>query len=52
MIKYVVYFENYDGYDEWEVFETKEEAERYIEEEERRIELSPEEAFFIKEERR
>lgn len=52
MKKFVVYFETYDGWDEWEVFDTEKEAEDYIEEEENKDDLSPEEGFFIKEEER
>lgn len=53
MKKYVVYFENYDGTDEIEIFDKKEDADKYIEKQEENIQFSPEESmYWIEEERR
>ena len=52
MKKYVVYFENWDGTDELEIFDKEEDAEEYVRKYEEEAFFPPEEGLFIAEEER
>lgn len=52
MKKYIVYFEDWHGIDEWAVFDKEEDAEEYMRRHEEEDFFSPEEGLFIAEEER